>query len=200
MNWCERRAEYERQYGKYEGKPQPQRTATNLRIEIHPAQRAGDDARQLPPRQPRRGADRLHASGAGFLCEDARDVRSPGHEWSWTTKSSATPFTRWTSRLQPGDSLTLNFDVQFEPRGFRNGGSAPAERAWRSSRTAPTSRAVHCRSSATSHCASSGVRMTGASTACRGSSRCPRLVTSIRMWRRALRRHSKRSSAPTTIR
>ena len=36
----QRRADYERQYGKYEGIPQPQRTATNLRIEIHPGRRA----------------------------------------------------------------------------------------------------------------------------------------------------------------
>src|SRR4029450_967676 len=32
----QRRAEYERQYGKYEGIPQPVRVATHLRIEIHP--------------------------------------------------------------------------------------------------------------------------------------------------------------------
>ena len=36
----ERRADYERRYGKYEGIPQPQRTATNLRVEIHPDRRA----------------------------------------------------------------------------------------------------------------------------------------------------------------
>ena len=32
----QRRADYERRYGKYAGIPQPRRTATNLRIEIHP--------------------------------------------------------------------------------------------------------------------------------------------------------------------
>src|SRR5687767_5805673 len=34
----ERRAEYERRYGRFEGKPQPSRVATNLRIEIYPDQ------------------------------------------------------------------------------------------------------------------------------------------------------------------
>nr|MBA3888808.1 hypothetical protein [Acidobacteriota bacterium] len=32
----ERRAEYERRYGRYEGVPQPQRAATNLNVEIYP--------------------------------------------------------------------------------------------------------------------------------------------------------------------
>src|SRR5829696_7910326 len=55
--------------------------------------------------------------------------------------------------------------------------SAAAEQAGGSSRTAPTSQVVHCRSSATSRFASSGVPTIGASTACRGKSRCPRLAT-----------------------
>ena len=37
--------------------------------------------------------------------------------------SSATGSTPWSTPLQPGDSLRLDFEVRFEPRGFRNGGS-----------------------------------------------------------------------------
>ena len=36
----ERRAEYERRYGKYEGRPQPQLSATMLHVDIRPASRA----------------------------------------------------------------------------------------------------------------------------------------------------------------
>ena len=36
----ERRAEYERRYGRYEGIPQPRLTGTELHVEIHPGQRA----------------------------------------------------------------------------------------------------------------------------------------------------------------
>ena len=60
----ERRAEYERRYGQYEGIPQPRLTATNLRVEIYPERRAVDDPRhyRLVNRSAR--ADRLHPSGA----------------------------------------------------------------------------------------------------------------------------------------
>jgi len=117
----ERRAEYERRYGIYEGKPQPQRTATNLRIEIHPARRSAT----------MRGSYRL-------VNRDAVPIDSIHLEPAFYVKTRVT-FDRparpvvadeklghsiyaLDEPLQPGDSLTLNFDVQFEPRGFRNGG------------------------------------------------------------------------------
>jgi hypothetical protein len=80
--------------------------------------------------------------------------------------------------LRPGDSLTLGFDVRLEPRGFRNGGPRSSGRARRSSTTAATSRAARSPSSATSPAASSGARTTAASTGCRGRSPFPAPVTS----------------------
>ena len=39
---AERRAEYERRYGQYEGIPQPQLTGTNLHVEIYPERREAE--------------------------------------------------------------------------------------------------------------------------------------------------------------
>jgi ABC-2 type transport system permease protein len=117
----ERRAEYERRYGKYEGKPQPRRTATNLRIEIHPERRSAT----------MRGSYRL-------VNRDAVPIDSIHLEPAFYVKTRVT-FDRPAKAvvaderlghsiyaldepLQPGDSMTLNFEVLYEPRGFRNGG------------------------------------------------------------------------------
>ena len=116
-----RRAEYERRYGKYEGKPQPQRTATKLHLAIHPARRSAT----------MRGSYRL-------VNRDAVPIDSIHLEPAFYVKTRVT-FDRparlvvadaklghsiyaLDEPLQPGDSMTLDFDVRFEPRGFRNGG------------------------------------------------------------------------------
>ena len=120
-----RRARYERQYGKYEGVPQPQRTATNLHIEIHPARKAATI----------RGSYRL-------VNRDAVPIRSVHLEPAFYVETRVT-FDRAARAvvadeelghfvyelgepLRPGDSLTLGFDVQLEQRGFRNSGAGTA--------------------------------------------------------------------------
>ncbi|MEJ7811873.1 MAG: ABC transporter permease [Gemmatimonadaceae bacterium] len=117
----QRRADYERRYGKYEGIPQPQRTATNLHIEIHPDRRAASI----------RGSYRL-------ANRDVTPIESVHLEPAFYVETRVT-FDRparlvvaddelghhiyaLDEPLQPGDSLTLSFDVQFVPRGFRNSG------------------------------------------------------------------------------
>src|SRR5688500_14967567 len=116
-----RRADYERRYGKYEGKPQPQRTATNLRLDIHPADRSAT----------MRGSFRL-------VNRNAEPIDSIHLEPAFHVKTRVT-FDRPARMvvnderlghsiyaldrpLAPGDSMTLNFDVKYEPRGFGNGG------------------------------------------------------------------------------
>ena len=115
------RVAYERRYGQYEGKPQPHRTATNLHIEIYPTRRAATirgsyrlvNRDTLP-------IDSVHLEPAFYVDtrvtfdRPARQVvadRELGH----FIYALAEP-------LQPGDSLTLNFDVQIARRGFTNGG------------------------------------------------------------------------------
>jgi hypothetical protein len=120
-----RSAGYERLYGKYAGIPQPHRDETKLNIEIYP-----DDGRAAI-----RGSFRLvnRASVAidSIHLEPASFVRT-----RLTFDRAATPILAdddlqhfiyaLKDPLQPGDALTLSFDVTFEPRGFRNNGASQA--------------------------------------------------------------------------
>ena len=115
-----RRADYERLYGKYEGRPQPQRTATNLRIEIYPNHRAATMRGSY--RLVNRAAvpiDSIHLEPAFVKTEVAFDR---GVKRVVTDEKLGVHIYALDQPLQPGDSMTLNFDVQLEPRGFRNGG------------------------------------------------------------------------------
>jgi ABC-2 type transport system permease protein len=117
----DRRAEYERQYGMYEGKPQPQRTATNLRIELYPARRAATMRgsyrlvnREAVP------IDSIHLEPA-FYVKTRVTFDRPARQVVADEKLGHSIYAL-DEPLQPGDSLTLGFDLQLEPRGFRNGG------------------------------------------------------------------------------
>jgi len=116
-----RRAEYERVYGKYEGIPQPVPAGTNLRIEIHPAQRTTTIHGSY--RLVNRSAvpiDSVHVEPAFYVATRVTFDRAftrvvaddkLGHD-VYALKEP----------LQPGDSLTLTFDVRFEHHGFGNEG------------------------------------------------------------------------------
>jgi len=117
----QRRADYERRYGKYEGIPQPRRTATNLRIEIHPDRRAATI----------RGSYRLVNCGVvpidsvhlepAFYVETRVTFDRPARAVVADEELGHFIYAL-DEPLQPGDSLTLDFDVQLERRGFRNSG------------------------------------------------------------------------------
>jgi hypothetical protein len=118
----ERQAAYERRYGKYEGVPQPERTGTKLHVEIYPERGAATVKGTY--RLVNRHAvpiDSVHlAPAAGVrtrvtLDRPARRVLADG-ELLHSIYALAEP-------LQPGDSLTLGFEVRHEPRGFRSGGA-----------------------------------------------------------------------------
>lgn len=121
----QRRAEYEKRYGRYEGIPQPQRTATNLHIEIYPDRRAASI----------RGS--YHLVNRDVVPIEAVHLEPASHVETRVTFDRATRVVvaddelghqihALDEPLQPGDSLTLSFDVQFEPRGFRNSGASMA--------------------------------------------------------------------------
>jgi ABC-type transport system involved in multi-copper enzyme maturation permease subunit len=117
----QRRAEYERRYGQYEGIPQPERTATNLHIEIHPARREATVRGSY--RLVNRDAvpiDAVHLEPAFYVETSVAFDRAFSHvladdELGHHIYSLEEP-------LQPGDSLTLSFVVRFERRGFPNSG------------------------------------------------------------------------------
>jgi hypothetical protein len=120
------RAEYERRYKRYERAPEPSLTAARLNVELYPKERAAEI----------RGTFR-------FVNRTARPIDSVHVLLNADVETRAVGFDR-TSRtvvndstlryriyelerpLAPGDSLEMNFEVEFRPRGFRNEG-APTE-------------------------------------------------------------------------
>jgi hypothetical protein len=120
-----RRAEYERQFGKYEGIPQPTRVATNLRIDIQPSR--GSVAIHGSYRLVNRDSvaiDSVHLEPAFYVDTRVRFDR-PFTEVATDNKLGHRIYAL-KEPLQPGDSATLEFDVKFEPRGFKNAGASMA--------------------------------------------------------------------------
>ena len=119
----QRRADYERLYGKYEDIPQPVRASTKLNIEIHPRRRAATIRgsyrlvnRDVVP------IDSVHLEPAFYV--DTRVTFDRAFSHVLADDKLGHHIYALAEPLQPGDSLTLDFDVQLEPRGFRNSGSA----------------------------------------------------------------------------
>jgi ABC-2 type transport system permease protein len=117
----QRRADYERRYGKFESTPQPQRTATNLHIEIHPDRRTATirgsyrlvNRADVP-------IDSVHLEPAFYV--ETRVTFDRAFRKVVADDVLGHDIYALEEPLQPGDSMTLNFDVQIEPRGFRHSG------------------------------------------------------------------------------
>jgi hypothetical protein len=120
-----RHAEYERRYGKYEGIPQPRIAGATLRVEIYPERREAEI----------RGGYRLvNMSGVAIgsiHLAPGLEVETRLAEFDRPAKLALDDqrlghriYTLETP-LPPGESLRLNFDVRFKPRGFTNGGTDP---------------------------------------------------------------------------
>jgi ABC-2 type transport system permease protein len=117
----QRRADYERLYGKYEGIPQPTRVSTNLHIDIHPSRRTATILGSY--RLVNRDAvpiGSVHLEPA-FYVDTRVTFDRPARVVVADDKLGHSIYAL-DKPLQPGDSLTLSFTVQFEPRGFRNNG------------------------------------------------------------------------------
>jgi ABC-2 type transport system permease protein len=119
----ERRAEYERRYGKYENIPQPRITHTNLQVEIYPDRRAADI----------RGTYRLVNRTAATV-ESIHLATSPEVETGEISFDRPATLALGDEELnhriytlneplQPGDSLSLNFEVHHKSQGFSNSGA-----------------------------------------------------------------------------
>ncbi len=118
----ERRADYERRYGKYEGVPQPVRVATNLRVDIHPDRRAAtiEGSYRLVNRSAV-AIDSVHLEPAFYV--ETRVTFDHAFRQVVADEEIGHDIYALEEALQPGDSLTLSFNVTFEPRGFTNSGS-----------------------------------------------------------------------------
>jgi hypothetical protein len=118
----ERRAEYERRYGKYADVAQPTLVGATLRVEIYPERREAEI----------RGAYVLANTGSAAI--DSIHVNTvPGVETrAVTLDRPASPsladddlgyrIYALQKPLQPGDSLRLSFEVHVAPHGFGNDG------------------------------------------------------------------------------
>jgi ABC-2 type transport system permease protein len=120
--WSERRAEYERRYGQYEGIPQPQLTGITLHVEILP------ERREVEIRGTYRlvnnssaAIDSIHLATAPGVTTGEAAFDRPARpavvddDLNYRIYSLAKP-------LPPGDSVELRFDVRDAPRGFTNDG------------------------------------------------------------------------------
>jgi ABC-2 type transport system permease protein len=121
-DWIERRAEYERRYGRYDRIAQPRLTGIDLHVDIHPDRGAVEI----------RGTYHL-VNGGAVSIDSIHVATAPDAETGAVTFDRAAALVLADAELshriyalarplQPGDSLRLGFEVHSEPRGFRNSG------------------------------------------------------------------------------
>jgi hypothetical protein len=113
-------AEYERRYQRFEGIPQPTITAVDLKTEIYPGRPAAEIT----------GAYRLVNLTATRIDSVQLLINQPVQARSIAFDRPSTPAIvdqetgfrnyRLAQPLLPGDSLMLQFEVAFAPRGFTN--------------------------------------------------------------------------------
>ena len=116
------RAEYERRYGQYKSIPQPQLTAINLNVEIYPEHQAAEIRGTFHLVNTSAATiDSVHlatnsaANTKGVrLDRPAKNVLSD-EEFGYRIYALEKP-------LHPGESVQLDFEVHFKPRGFPNRG------------------------------------------------------------------------------
>jgi hypothetical protein len=119
----ERRAEYERRYGKYAGVASPTLAAANLRVEIYPDRREAEI----------RGAYVLANTGSAAI-DSIHVTTVPGVETKIVSfDRPASPalvdedfgyrIYALEKPLEPGGSLRLSFETRIAPHGFRNDGA-----------------------------------------------------------------------------
>ena len=118
-----RSAEYERQYRRYYGIPQPRLTATTLRVEIYPERRkaevrgthslVNDSAVAIESIHLTTGAQ-VDTRAVSFDRRIARAIED--EELHYRIYTLEQP-------LRPGETVQLTFEVNFEPHGFTNDGA-----------------------------------------------------------------------------
>jgi ABC-type transport system involved in multi-copper enzyme maturation permease subunit len=122
----ERRAEFERRYGRYASLPQPTITATKLHVDFHPHQHVATI----------RGSYRLVNRGEATIHSihlvTNPGVRTGGVSFDRASRATVTDdvigyrIHALDRALGPGESLQMNFEVVMEGRGFTNDGDNPA--------------------------------------------------------------------------
>jgi hypothetical protein len=116
------RAEYERRYGQYKGIRQPELTGTNLNVEIYPGRREAEirGTFHLVNTSPD-AIDSLHFATKPAVNTTAVRFDRPARNVLSDDELSYRIYALETA-LRPGESLELDFEVHFKPRGFPNRG------------------------------------------------------------------------------
>jgi hypothetical protein len=113
-------AEYERQYRRFENRPQPSIAKADLRIEIFP----DDPAVALRGSYQLVNKTAVPIDSVHVVLDRALATRSIafGRSAQPVLEDARHGYRIYTlaQSLAPGDSLTLSFDVEFRPRGFRD--------------------------------------------------------------------------------
>lgn len=120
----ERKAAYERRYGRYRNTPQPQLTATRLHVEIYPdRQQVAIRARYTLVNKDTVSIDSIHLGSRSGV--EPRNVRfNRQANGVRIDKELDHHIYALEQPLQPGDSLQLNFVVHYKEHGFRHSGTA----------------------------------------------------------------------------
>ena len=119
----ERRAAYERRYGRYAGVARPTLASTRLRVEIYPDRREAEiRGTYVLANTSSAAIDSIHVTTIPGVEIGAVSVDRPAspvlvdEDLGYRIYALAKP-------LQPGESTDLNFEVHAAPYGFRNNGA-----------------------------------------------------------------------------
>ena len=119
-------AEYERQYGQYEGLTQPRLAGVNLRVEIYPERREVEiHGTYRLVNKSELGIDTIHLASDSEVETGVSDFDRPAKLVLDDTQLGHRIY-KLETPLLPGDSLQLNFFLRFKTRGFMNNGIDPA--------------------------------------------------------------------------
>ncbi|WP_423148578.1 M1 family aminopeptidase [Rubrolithibacter danxiaensis] len=118
-----RKADYERRYGRYRNTPQPQLTGTKLQVEIYPdRQEVEIRTAYTMVNKDSVSIDFIHLQSISGI-EPAEVKFNRSADIVQMDKELSYYIYKLKQALRPGDSLQLNFVVQYKQRGFRNSGT-----------------------------------------------------------------------------
>ena len=123
---AQRSADYEKRYGRYATLAQPVVAATKLRIELHPsANRADVRGTYRLENRSGRAIDAIHLVTHRTVPTTAVAFDRPARA-SLVDETYGYRIYTLARPLAPGDSLRMDFEVRFAPRGFTNRGISTA--------------------------------------------------------------------------
>lgn len=123
--FTERKVEYERRYGQFRNTAQPQLTATKLRVELYPERQETEiKAAYTLVNKELVAIDSIHIGTASGIEFDKVNFDRPTASVLIDKELSHHIYVL-EQPLKPGDTLQLNFIVQYKQEGFQHSGTKP---------------------------------------------------------------------------